>query len=152
MRHHVLSEENLDIMAVVWDAGRDGLSVNRVWAALDASRRKKVRRTTVQVQMRRLESYGWLSRRKAGREFIYTAQWGRDETVADLLRSLRRRLFGGSFSEMVRILLADGALLMVDGYALFFMALIYATEALLGKDDFSMNYITKSREGAFEGI
>ena len=114
MRHHVLSEENLDIMAVVWDAGRDGLSVNRVWAALDASRRKKVRRTTVQVQMRRLESYGWLSRRKSGREYVYAAQWGRDETVADLLRSLRRRLFGGSFSEMVRILLADGGLTEKD--------------------------------------
>lgn len=32
------------------------------------------------------------------------------------------------------------------------MALICATEALLGVDDFCMNYITKSREGAFEGI
>ena len=34
----------------------------------------------------------------------------------------------------------------------YLMALIYATEALLGRDDFSMNYITKSREGAFEGL
>jgi predicted transcriptional regulator len=110
MRHHVLSEENLDIMGVLWAAGRDGLTVTQVWSALDSSRRKKVRRTTVQVQMKRLESYGWLSRRKAGREFVYAVQWGRDETVADLLRSLRRRLFGGSFSEMVRILLADGGL------------------------------------------
>lgn len=32
------------------------------------------------------------------------------------------------------------------------MALICATEALMGVDDFCMNYITKSREGAFEGI
>ena len=110
MRHHVLSEENLDIMGVLWGAGPNGRTVNDVWAALDASRRRKVRRTTVQVQMRRLESYGWLSRRKAGREFIYAAQWGRDETVADLLRSLRRRLFGGSFAEVVRVLLADGGL------------------------------------------
>jgi predicted transcriptional regulator len=108
MRHHVLSEENLDIMGVLWGAGRDGLTVNEVWTALDAARRRKVRRTTVQVQMKRLESYGWLSRRKAGRAYVYAAQWGRDETVADLLRSLRRRLFGGSFSEMVRVLLADG--------------------------------------------
>ena len=110
MRHHVLSEENLDIMGVLWGAGRDGRTVKAVWAALTTARRKPVRRTTVQVQMRRLESYGWLSRRKAGREFIYSAQWGRDETVADLLRSLRRRLFGGSFSEMVRVLLDDGGL------------------------------------------
>jgi len=41
---------------------------------------------------------------------------------------------------------------IVDPNDRYLMALIYATEALLGKDDFSMNYITKSREGAFEGI
>lgn len=34
----------------------------------------------------------------------------------------------------------------------YLMALIYSTEALLGRDEFSMNYITKSREGAFEGL
>ena len=41
---------------------------------------------------------------------------------------------------------------IVDPNDRYLMALIYATEALLGKDDFSINYITKSREGAFEGI
>ncbi|MDH7601071.1 MAG: methyltetrahydrofolate cobalamin methyltransferase [Armatimonadota bacterium] len=34
----------------------------------------------------------------------------------------------------------------------YLMALIYATEALLGRDEYCMNYITKSREGAFEGL
>lgn len=32
------------------------------------------------------------------------------------------------------------------------MALVYATEALLGRDDFCMNYISKSREGAFDSL
>jgi hypothetical protein len=32
------------------------------------------------------------------------------------------------------------------------MALIAAAESLLGRDDFSMNYITLSRDGKFEGI
>ena len=41
---------------------------------------------------------------------------------------------------------------IVDPNDRYLMALIYATEALLGKDDFCMNYITKSREGVFEGI
>ncbi len=108
MRHQVLSEENLEIMGEIW--ARGGGTVSVVWAALNAARRKKVRKTTVQVQMRRLESYGWLARRKAGRAFIYTALWGRDETVADLLRSLRRRLFGGSHAELVRVLLAGEGL------------------------------------------
>lgn len=41
---------------------------------------------------------------------------------------------------------------IIDPNDRYLMALIYATEALLGRDDFSMNYITKSREGAFEGL
>jgi len=41
---------------------------------------------------------------------------------------------------------------IIDPNDRYLMALIYATEALLGRDDFCMNYITKSREGAFEGI
>lgn len=41
---------------------------------------------------------------------------------------------------------------IIDPNDRYLMALIYATEALLGIDDYSMNYITKSREGAFDGI
>lgn len=41
---------------------------------------------------------------------------------------------------------------IIDPNDRYLMALIYSTEALLGTDEFCMNYITKSREGAFEGI
>jgi 5-methyltetrahydrofolate--homocysteine methyltransferase len=41
---------------------------------------------------------------------------------------------------------------IVDPNDKHLMALIYATESLLGIDDFSMNYITKFQEGAFEGV
>lgn len=41
---------------------------------------------------------------------------------------------------------------IIDPNDRYLMALIYATEALLGKDDFCMEYISKSREGAFEGL
>lgn len=41
---------------------------------------------------------------------------------------------------------------IIDPNDRYLMALIYATEALLGRDDFCMEYITKSREGAFEGL
>lgn len=41
---------------------------------------------------------------------------------------------------------------IIDPNDRYLMALIYATEALLGKDDFCMNYITKSREGAFDDL
>lgn len=41
---------------------------------------------------------------------------------------------------------------IIDPNDRYLMALIYATEALLGIDEFCMNYIARSREGAFEGI
>jgi len=104
MRHEILSDESLDVMREVW--ARPEASVNAVWKALNASRRKKVRRTTVQVQMTRLERYGWLSRRKSGRQYFYTALYGKDETVGDLLGSLARRLYGGSLVELIRLLLS----------------------------------------------
>jgi len=103
MRHEILSDESLDVMREVW--ARPEASVNTVWAALNSTRRKKVRRSTIQVQMTRLERYGWLGRRKSGREFLYTARYGKEETVGDLLSSLARRLYGGSYIELIRLLL-----------------------------------------------
>ncbi|MCL4499979.1 MAG: dihydropteroate synthase, partial [Chloroflexi bacterium] len=41
---------------------------------------------------------------------------------------------------------------IVDPNDRYLMALIAATEALLGRDDYCMNYISMSREGKFEGI
>lgn len=41
---------------------------------------------------------------------------------------------------------------IIDPNDRYLMALIYATEALLGRDEYCMDYITKSREGAFEGL
>ncbi|MEN6356274.1 MAG: dihydropteroate synthase [Armatimonadota bacterium] len=41
---------------------------------------------------------------------------------------------------------------IVDPNDRYLMALIAATESLLGRDDYCMNYISKSREGAFEGL
>lgn len=41
---------------------------------------------------------------------------------------------------------------IIDPNDPYLMALICATEALLGRDEFCMNYISRSREGAFEGL
>lgn len=99
----MLSGESLDVMREIWERG--GATVNEVWAGLNARRRKRVRRTTVQVQMRRLEEYGWLGRRKSGRAFVYAPQWGKDETAVDLIRSLCRSLYGGSLAGLLAALL-----------------------------------------------
>ncbi|MEN6372259.1 MAG: dihydropteroate synthase [Armatimonadota bacterium] len=41
---------------------------------------------------------------------------------------------------------------IIDPMDRYLMGLIAASEALLGRDDFSMNYITLSRAGRFEGL
>ena len=41
---------------------------------------------------------------------------------------------------------------IIDPNDRYLMALVAATEALVGRDDFCMNYITLSRGGAFEGL
>lgn len=41
---------------------------------------------------------------------------------------------------------------IIDPNDTYLMGLIAASEALLGNDEFCMDYITKSREGTFEGI
>ncbi|MBI2843012.1 MAG: dihydropteroate synthase [Armatimonadetes bacterium] len=41
---------------------------------------------------------------------------------------------------------------IIDPMDRYLMALVAATEAILGRDEFSMNYITLSREGRFEGL
>lgn len=41
---------------------------------------------------------------------------------------------------------------IIDPMDRYLMGLIAASEALLGRDDFSMNYITLSRAGKFEGL
>lgn len=41
---------------------------------------------------------------------------------------------------------------IIDPNDRYLMALIASTEALLGRDEYSMNYITLSRAGAFEGL
>ncbi len=41
---------------------------------------------------------------------------------------------------------------IIDPNDRYLMALIAASEALLGRDEYCMNYITLSREGAFEGL
>jgi BlaI family transcriptional regulator, penicillinase repressor len=102
VRHHTLSGESLDVMQEVWAGGE--ATVDEIWRGLNARRRRTVRRTTVQVQMRRLEEYGWLSRRKTGRAFVYRPLWSRDETAADLVRSLCRGLYGGSLAGLLEAL------------------------------------------------
>jgi predicted transcriptional regulator len=100
-----LSDANLEIMNIVWDRGE--VSINDVLEAVNLKRNDKLKRATIQVQMKRLEKYGWLKHRKVGREFYYSALRGQEEATKDILDNVRKKVFGGSRAELVKCLFTD---------------------------------------------
>jgi BlaI family penicillinase repressor len=104
-RKRKLSPANLEIMKVVWEKGE--VTVSDVVEAINAERREPVRRTTVQVQMNRLEDYGWLKHRSEGRAYVYSAVVEKHKTRREILEDIKIRVFGGSRAELVKCLLED---------------------------------------------
>jgi len=102
----MLSPANLEVMKVIWEKGE--ASVNDVFDEINAHREDKLRRTSIQVQMNRLEEYGWLKHRKEGRTFVYSAVIPEQETRRHIVTDIKDRVFSGSHAELVRCLL-DGS-------------------------------------------
>ncbi len=100
-----LSPANLEIMKIVWEKGE--VTVSDVVAAVNAKRKKRVRRTTVQVQMNRLEEYGWLKHNEEGRTYVYSAVVEKQKTRKEILEDIKNRVFGGSRTELVKCLIED---------------------------------------------
>jgi len=103
-----LSPANLEIMKVIWRLGE--ATVNDVFEAVNSRRKDKVRRTTIQVQMNRLEEYGWLKHREVGRTHYFRAVRGRQKTERDIINDIKNRLFGGSRIELVKSLIDESDL------------------------------------------
>ena len=103
-----LSPANLEIMKIIWRIGE--ASVYDVFEAVNSRRKDKVRRTTIQVQMNRLEEYGWLKHREVGRTHYFRAVRGRQKTERDIINDLKNRLFGGSRIELVKSLIDESDL------------------------------------------
>jgi predicted transcriptional regulator len=104
-RKRKLSPANLEIMKVAWEKGE--VTVADVVEAINSKRREPVRRTTVQVQMNRLEDYGWLKHRSEGRTYIYSAVVEKHKTRREILEDIKNRVFGGSRAELVKCLIEE---------------------------------------------
>jgi predicted transcriptional regulator len=100
-----LSDANLAIMNIVWEKGE--VTINDVHKEINLRRKAPIKRATIQVQLTRLERYGWLRHRKLGREFYYSALRGQKESSKDILDNIRKKVFGGSRAELVRSLFTD---------------------------------------------
>jgi predicted transcriptional regulator len=101
-----LSDAQLEIMNVVWDAG--ACTVADVWQALAA--RRRVARNTVQTMLVRLEEKGWLTHREAGVAFIYSAAVPREQAQQRSVERMLDTVFRGSAEGLVLTLLQSRGL------------------------------------------
>lgn len=97
-----LTEAEFEIMEIVWEEGET--TVNHVWETINRRRQAQLSRTTILVQMNRLEEKRWLKHRTKGRSFIYYPTLMKDETLETLVGDFHRRIFKGSSSDLVRCL------------------------------------------------
>lgn len=100
-----LSDANYEIMKIIWDRGE--VSVNEVLEEVNSKREKKVKRSTIQTQMQRLEQYGWLRSRKAKREFLFSPVQSREKANERFIKNARKRMFKDSPFEMAKCLLSN---------------------------------------------
>ena len=100
-----LSDGNYQIMTIVWDLGE--ATIPQVLERLNAGRTEPLKRSSVQVQMTRLEEYGWLKHREEGRSYVFSATVPRESTQRSMVSDLKERIFDGSTARLMQCLLAE---------------------------------------------
>ena len=102
-QHPVLTEQELEIMKVVWDLGP--ATVRDVYEALRAHR--QIAYTTVMTMMRILERKGHLKVSRADRAFVYRPARPRQRVLGEMVQEFVDRVFGGSAEPLVQHLVRD---------------------------------------------
>lgn len=92
------------ILEVLWRTG--GATTAEVQEALAGDR--ELARTTVATKLARMESYGWLTREREGREFRYRAAVGRSQLRSARVRSVMASLFTDDLPSLVSHALESG--------------------------------------------
>lgn len=101
-----LSASEQAIMDFVWK--RQPVGLNDLLELVNAGRREPVSRATLQTQLTRLESKGWLMRDDSSRAHLYEAAVAETKGRMGVLAELKKRFFGGSSLALVRCLVESG--------------------------------------------
>ncbi len=72
--------------------------------------REPITRGTVQVLLNRIESKGWVERRKEGRAFVYVPVTSAEEGLAELTGAFQSKVFDGSALSLVQALVKSSPL------------------------------------------
>ncbi len=95
-----LTPAEFEIMDAVWKAGE--LTVTEILREVNAANSRELKRSTIQVQVGRLEDKGWLTHRREGNRFIFRPTIPRSEASAAIALDIGERVFGGSCVELVK--------------------------------------------------
>ena len=102
-----LTAAQYEIMAAVWDAGEEGISVADIWQAISEAR--DIGRTTVLNQVDRLEKRGWLKRLPGDGPTRFRATLSKSDASQQLVSGFVSDYFQGSTAELVSALLGSDA-------------------------------------------
>ena len=95
-----LTPAEFEIMDAVWKSGK--LTVTEILRQVNAANNRDLKRSTIQVQVGRLEEKGWLTHRREGNKFIFQSTVPRSEASAAIALDIGERVFGGSCVELVK--------------------------------------------------
>lgn len=111
MKTRTLTEQELEIMKVVWER-KSAATVREVYEAL--RERKTVAYTTVMTMMNILETKGHLVKRAEGRAYVYEPSQERAEVVGGMLQDFVDRVFDGAARPLVLSLIKERKLSKED--------------------------------------
>lgn len=103
-RSSVLTEQELEIMKIVWDLGAPA-TVRDVYQAL--RERRQIAYTTVMTMMGILEQKGYLSKEHGERAYVYRPAEARQKVVRGMVRDFLNRVFDGSAKPLLVHLVED---------------------------------------------
>ena len=102
-----LTPAEFEIMSAIWEA--DQLTVTEILNRVNEKLERKLKLSTIQVQISRLEEKGWLTHRREGNRFIYRSTVQRQEASAAIALDIGERVFGGSCVELVKAFFSRSA-------------------------------------------
>lgn len=111
MKTKNLTEQELEIMKVVWERG-SAATVREVYEAL--RERKSVAYTTVMTMMNILETKGHLVKRPEGRAYVYEPSQARTQVISGMVQEFVDRVFDGAAGSLVLSLLQERKLSRED--------------------------------------
>lgn len=100
---HRLGETELEVLNIVWDRGEATVSDVRK----QILEYRKVAHTTIMTVMKNLADKGYLSFKKRGNSYVYSAKKPAYEVRRSILRDLVSKVFSDSPRTLVRALVED---------------------------------------------